>query len=156
MSLADRILLYTWWSSRLIVGEVVIAQSLSCVQLFATPWTAARQAPLSSTLSQSLLKLTSNESVMLLQLHRTPAVENVLTTKTTVLRSLTGCSTGPSAELYSHTPDGSQSHARCGVFISRGPHHSACLARPISVMHVCVTFSSPTQLSVLVSTCPCV
>ena len=64
MSLADRILLYTWWSSRLIVGEVVIAQSLSCVQLFATPWTAARQAPLSSTLSQSLLKLTSTESVM--------------------------------------------------------------------------------------------
>ena len=39
-------------------------QSLSCVQLFATPWTAARQASLSITNSQSLLKLMSVESVM--------------------------------------------------------------------------------------------
>ena len=38
--------------------------SLSCVQLFATPWTAARQASLSITNSQSLLKLMSIESVM--------------------------------------------------------------------------------------------
>ena len=39
-------------------------QSLSHVQLFVTPWTAARQAPLSITNSQSLLKLMSIESVM--------------------------------------------------------------------------------------------
>ena len=39
-------------------------QSLSRVQLFATPWTAARQASLSITNSQSLLKLMSIESVM--------------------------------------------------------------------------------------------
>ena len=39
-------------------------QSLSCVQLFATPWTAARQASLSITNSQSLPKLMSIESVM--------------------------------------------------------------------------------------------
>ena len=38
--------------------------SLSHVRLFATPWTAARQASLSITNSQSLLKLTSIESVM--------------------------------------------------------------------------------------------
>ena len=38
---------------------------LSRVLLFVTPWTAARQAPLSSTLSQSLLKFVSVESVML-------------------------------------------------------------------------------------------
>ena len=37
---------------------------LSRVQLFVTPWTAARQATLSITNSQSLLKLTSIESVM--------------------------------------------------------------------------------------------
>ena len=37
---------------------------LICVQLFATPWTAARQASLSFTISQSLLKLMSIESVM--------------------------------------------------------------------------------------------
>ena len=36
----------------------------SRVQLFATPWTAARQAPLSFTISWSLLKLMSIESVM--------------------------------------------------------------------------------------------
>ena len=39
-------------------------QSLSRVWLFAIPWTAARQASLSSTNSQSLLKLMSVDSVM--------------------------------------------------------------------------------------------
>ena len=39
-------------------------QSLSHVQLFVTPWTAARQASLSIANSQSLLKLMSIESVM--------------------------------------------------------------------------------------------
>ena len=39
-------------------------QSLSRVWLFATPWTAARQASLSITNSQSLLKLMSIKSVM--------------------------------------------------------------------------------------------
>ena len=39
-------------------------QSLSRVQLFATPWTAARQASLSITNSRSLLKLMSIELVM--------------------------------------------------------------------------------------------
>ena len=39
-------------------------QSLSCVWLCATPWTAARQASLSITNSQSLPKLMSIESVM--------------------------------------------------------------------------------------------
>ena len=44
---------------------VVIVRLLSHVQLFVTPWTAACQAPLSSTVSQGLLKLMSIESVML-------------------------------------------------------------------------------------------
>ena len=39
-------------------------QSLSCVRLFAIPWIAARQASLSITNSQSLLKLMSIELVM--------------------------------------------------------------------------------------------
>ena len=39
-------------------------QSLSCVRFFLTPWTAARQASLSFTISWSLLKLLSIESVM--------------------------------------------------------------------------------------------
>ena len=41
-----------------------VVQSLSHVQLFATPGTAAHQASLSFTISQSLLKLTSIESVI--------------------------------------------------------------------------------------------
>ena len=39
-------------------------QSLSCVWLFVTPWTAARQASLSITNSQGLLKLMSIELMM--------------------------------------------------------------------------------------------
>ena len=39
-------------------------QLFNCVRLFATPWTAARQASLSITNSQSLLKLLSIELVM--------------------------------------------------------------------------------------------
>ena len=39
-------------------------QSLSCLQLFATPWTPACQAYLSITNSWSLLKLMPIESVM--------------------------------------------------------------------------------------------
>ena len=41
-----------------------LVQSVSGVQLFATPWTAAGQASLSITNSQSLPKLMSIESVM--------------------------------------------------------------------------------------------
>ena len=43
---------------------VSLVQSLSHVRLFATPWTAARQASLSITNSQSSLRLMSIESVM--------------------------------------------------------------------------------------------
>ena len=44
---------------------VVVAQSLSHVQLFATPWTEAHQVPLSSTISWSLFKFMSIESMIL-------------------------------------------------------------------------------------------
>ena len=43
---------------------VVVVQSLSCVWLFATPWTAAHQASLSFTISRSLLKFMSIELEM--------------------------------------------------------------------------------------------
>ena len=46
------------------VSVVVVLQSLSCVQHFATPWTAASQASLSFTFSWNLLKFLSIESVM--------------------------------------------------------------------------------------------
>ena len=45
--------------------HIVVVQSLSRVWLFASPWTAEFQAPLSSTISWSLLKFMSVESVML-------------------------------------------------------------------------------------------
>ena len=44
--------------------EVVVVQPLSCVQPFVTSWTAAYQASLSFTISWSLLRLMSIESVM--------------------------------------------------------------------------------------------
>ena len=43
---------------------MVVVQLLSCVRLFVTLWTVARQASLSITNSRSLLKLMSIESVM--------------------------------------------------------------------------------------------
>ena len=48
----------------LMTSNYVVVQSLSCVQLFATPWTAAQQVSLSFTVAQSLLKFISIESVM--------------------------------------------------------------------------------------------
>ena len=42
----------------------IVFQLLSHVRLFVTPWTAARQASLSFTISESLLKLMCIESVM--------------------------------------------------------------------------------------------
>ena len=44
--------------------QFVVVWSLSHVWLFVTPWSAARQASLSFTISQSLLRLLSIESVM--------------------------------------------------------------------------------------------
>ena len=43
----------------------IVVQWLNYVQFFVTPWTTARQASLSFTISQSLLKLMFIESVML-------------------------------------------------------------------------------------------
>ena len=45
--------------------HIVIAQLLSSVQIFVIPWTIAHQAPLPFTISQSLLRFMSIESVML-------------------------------------------------------------------------------------------
>ena len=42
----------------------VVVQLPSHVQLFVTPWTAARQASVSFTITQSLLRLMSIESVI--------------------------------------------------------------------------------------------
>ena len=52
-----------WFPSRCVLWGGS-AQSLSPIQLFATPWTAAHQASLPITNSQSLTKLISIESMM--------------------------------------------------------------------------------------------
>ena len=45
-------------------SHLVVARSLICVWLFATPWMVALQASLTSTISQSLLQLMFIKSVM--------------------------------------------------------------------------------------------
>ena len=52
------------WGKRQMDSKFSSVQSLSRVQLFATPWITARQASLSITNSRSSLRLTSIESVM--------------------------------------------------------------------------------------------
>ena len=47
------------------LGRLVLVQSLSRVQFFVTPWTEARQAPLFFSISRSLPKFMSIESVIL-------------------------------------------------------------------------------------------
>ena len=62
-----RLILAHWYSTRStcqLSKESVVVQLLSCVQLFVTPWTAACPASLSFTISRSLLKLMSIESMM--------------------------------------------------------------------------------------------
>ena len=55
---------FEWKFFRTNASLVLVVQSLSRVQLLATPWTAAGQASLSFTISWSLLKLMSTESMM--------------------------------------------------------------------------------------------
>ena len=68
-----RLLFFLSWSSwrrthrysKLFPSIVVaVVQSLSCVQLIVTPWTAAHQASLSFTISWSLLKFMSIDVVI--------------------------------------------------------------------------------------------
>ena len=47
-----------------VLSSLLVVQSLSCVRLFAVPWTAARQASLSFTNTKRLLRLMPTESVM--------------------------------------------------------------------------------------------
>ena len=54
----------SWVSRHALLSILLVVQSLSHVQLSATPWTAAHQALLSFTISWSLLKFISIESVM--------------------------------------------------------------------------------------------
>ena len=61
---------YKWWDSCELWLKLscVVAQLLSCVQLFETPRTAAHQVSLSFTISRSLFRFVSTELVMLSKL----------------------------------------------------------------------------------------
>ena len=53
-----------YWCCDICFPISVAVQSLNCVWLFGTPWTAARQPSLSFTISQSLLKFMPIDSMM--------------------------------------------------------------------------------------------
>ena len=57
-------MVYCWKETVIKIHSISSVQSLSPVRLFATPWTAARQASLSITNCQNSLKLMSIELVM--------------------------------------------------------------------------------------------
>ena len=55
---------WLWWYGWAMLQVDDVVQSLVCVRLFVIPWTAAHQASLTFTISQSLLKLMSIEMVV--------------------------------------------------------------------------------------------
>ena len=81
------------------VGQVSSVQSLSRVWLFVTPWTAARQASLSITNSQSLLKLMSIELVM-------PIISSSVIPFSSCLQSFPASGSFPKSQFFA---SGSQS-----------------------------------------------
>ena len=74
----------------------LVVQLLIRVRFFVTPWTATRQASPSITISRSLLKLMSIESVM-------PSNHLVLCRPLLLLPSVS-CCLQPSVRVFSHTP----------------------------------------------------
>ena len=56
---------YGWGGKENRTAFVIVVQSLSHLWLFVNPWTVARQAPLPSTISQSLLRFMPIELVIL-------------------------------------------------------------------------------------------
>ena len=95
---------------------VVVVQLLSHAQLFVTPWTAAPQAPLSSTIFQSFLKFMSLELVM-------PSNHLIL------CLPLLPTSVFPSIRVFSRV---SSSHQVAKVL--ELPLHYSCLENPMDSM----------------------
>ena len=54
----DRVAFFFSLSLSCSISLSIVVQSLSCIRLFVTPWIAAQQASLSSTVSWSLLRFT--------------------------------------------------------------------------------------------------
>ena len=91
------------WSSQSV-------QSLSCVRLFATPWTTARQASLSISNSRSLLKLMSIESV-------TPSNHLILwTPSSSCLQSFPASGSFPVSQFFTSGGQSIEVSASASVF----------------------------------------
>ena len=90
------------------LSTYVVVQLLSHVQLLATPWTAACQASLSFTISWSLVKLMSIESVMpsnhLILCHLLLLLPSVFPSTRVVSSELALCIMGPKCWSFSFHP----------------------------------------------------
>ena len=123
---------------------VAVVQSLSRVRLFATLWTAARQASLSLTISQSLPKFMSIESVMLSD-HPTLCCPLLLLPSTLPTGPLVSCTFipflgGSRGDLRSGEPPSTQCPLRppgqtCGVPGSEGGVLAATSSRSRTFRH---------------------
>ena len=95
---------------QILFWSCVVVQSLSCVWLFATPWTAAHQASLSFTISQSLLRCMSTELVMLSK-HLTLCGHEQLFLRAQRSHSWVGLAPSPDTSAGEHETPSSQSQA---------------------------------------------
>ena len=71
----------------------IVVQSLSCVRFSEIPWTAAYQASLSFSISWSLLKLMSTESMM-------PSIHFILCHSFLLLQSFPASGSFPMSQLF--------------------------------------------------------
>ena len=82
------------YTSELLTVQIRSDQSLSRVQLFETPWIAARQASLSITNSQSSLRLTSMSQ------WRHPAISSSVVTFSSCPQSLPASESFPMSQIF--------------------------------------------------------
>ena len=88
---------------------VSVVQSLNCVQLFATPWTAACQAFLSFTISWNLLKLMYIESMS----H--PTISSSVIILSSFLQSFPASESFPMGQLFATGSKSAEASASASV-----------------------------------------
>ena len=113
---------------------LIVVTLQSCVQLFATPWTAAYQPPLSSTISQSFLRLMSVESVM-------SSISSSVATFSSFPQSFPASGSFPVSQLF---PSGGQSIGASSLapVLPMSSMHAAATAAANSLQS-CLTLCNP-------------
>ena len=109
----------------------LFVQSLSHAGLFVTLWTAARQSPLSSTISQNLLKFMSIELVMrshhLILCHPLLLLPSIFPS---VSEPSFQSDAGSACSVSNHSQDGSEEQSFLCVgssgLLSAAPHEAQC------------------------------